>query len=147
MQLRRGPPEVRPLDARMTPLRLVKAPMAPRARRGWQRWIPFDGYSVRIRARPAPGCRPPSTIPPGFVMANWSAHTSIAQSKPRAETTADNAAVRINDWVAERKAEIHRVATDQAGDVSSPNLNALLLSALGQLQYFEALQVVDLTGA
>src|ERR1700682_5839036 len=146
MQLRRGPPEGRPLDARMTPLRLVKAPMAPRARRGWQRWIPFDGYSVRIVAGLLLVSVPTSIIL-GFVMAHWSGQTSIDQSKGTAEPTADNAAVRINDWVAERKAEIHRVATDQAGDVSSPNLNALLLSALGQLQYFEALQVVDLTGA
>ena len=146
MQLRRGPPENRPLDARMPPLRLVKAPEPARAPRGWRRTRAFNSYSVRIIAGLLLVSVPLSILL-GFVMANWSAQTSIDQSKARAEATAESAAVRINDWVAERQAELRHVAQDHAGELANSSLNASLLASIPSHPSFEALQIDDLKGA
>ncbi len=142
MQLRRGPPEARPLDARMPPLRLLKAPEAALAPKGTRRFTTFDSYSIRIIA----GLlliSIPLAIALGFVMANWSAQTSIEQSKARAEATAASSAVGINDWLGERQAELRHAASDVAGQVSSSDLTARLVSSLQSLPAFDGMQVYD----
>jgi methyl-accepting chemotaxis protein len=108
--------------------------------------VPFDSYSFRIVA----GLllvSVPFSILLGFLMANWSAQTSIDQSKARSEATAESSAVRITDWVGERQAELRQAASDQAGQISNPNLKASLVASLTSHPYFEALHVVDLKGA
>ncbi len=145
MQLRRGPPEVRPHDARITPLRVLKAPAEIPPRQGWIRSRLFDSYSIRIIAGLLLISIPLSIVL-GFVMATWSAQTSIDQSKARAAATAESAAVRINDWVAERQSELRHLAGDQVGETSNPNLDAMLLASAGNHPSFEALEVVDLKG-
>jgi methyl-accepting chemotaxis protein len=135
---------VRPLDARMPPLRLVKAPRVTRAPRGWKRLIPFDSYSFRIVAGLLLVSVPTSIIL-GFVMANWSAQTSVDQSKARAEATAESVAVRINDWVAERQAELRHAAADEVGQLSNPNLNAKLAASLASHPAFDGMQVYDVS--
>jgi methyl-accepting chemotaxis protein len=104
---------------------------------------PFDGYSFRIVA----GLllvSVPFSILLGFLMANWSAQTSIDQSKARAVATAVSAAVRISDWVVERKSDLRHVAADQAGQLSSPNLDARLAATLITETSFESFQIFDL---
>src|ERR1700704_5541366 len=143
MQLRRGPPEVRPIDARMPPLRLLKDPRPVRTPQGWRRLVPFDSYSFRIVA----GLllvSVPFSILLGVVMANWSAQTSIDQSKARAEATAESAAVRINDWVDERQAELRHVAALQAGQLSSATLSQHLAAILVTEPAFESMQIFHL---
>src|ERR1700682_3802725 len=146
MQLPRGPPQILPLDTRLTPLRLLKAPAAIPPRQGWTRSRLLDSYSIRIIAGLLLITIPLSILL-GFVMANWSAQTSIDQSKARAEATAESAAVRIGDWVAERRAELRHVAGDQVGELSNPQLNAMLVASMGSHDSFEAIQVNDLQGA
>ena len=146
MQLRRGPPEPGPLDVRKPSLRLLKAPATTRTPRGWRGFGLFDGYSIRIVVGLLLVSVPLSIIL-GFVMSNWSAQTSIDQSKARAEATAESAAVRINDWVAERQAELRHVAGNQVGQLAAPDLNAKLLATLGTEPSFEALQINDLKEA
>jgi methyl-accepting chemotaxis protein len=146
MQLRRGPPQILPLDTRLTPLRLLKTPADIRPRQSWVRSRLFESYSIRIIAGLLLITIPLSILL-GFVMANWSAQTSIDQSKARAEATAESAAVRIGDWVAERKAELRHVAGDQVGQLSNPQLNAMLVASIGSHASFEAIQINDLQGA
>jgi methyl-accepting chemotaxis protein len=88
----------------------------------------------------------PLSIVLGFVMANWSAQTSIDQTKARAEATAEGAAVRIMDWVSERQAELQTIAHDQAGDLASPDLQARLIASTASHPYFDGLQIFDLKG-
>jgi methyl-accepting chemotaxis protein len=86
----------------------------------------------------------PISIFLGVVMANWSAQTSIDQTKARAEASAESAAVRIDDWLRERQAEMRTVAQDSEGQVSSPTLGNDLTQAIASHPAFQALQIFDL---
>lgn len=83
MQLRRGPPAPGPLDVRKPSLRLLKAPAATPTYRGWRGFGLFDSYSIRIVVGLLLVSVPLSILL-GFVISNWSAQTSIDQSKARA---------------------------------------------------------------
>jgi hypothetical protein len=112
MQLRRGPPDARPFDARTSALRLVKAPTGNTiAPRGWTPWRLFDRYSIRIVAGVLLVSIPTSILL-GVVESNWGRQTSIDQAKARAQATAESTAVRMTDWVAERQAELRTIAED-----------------------------------
>jgi methyl-accepting chemotaxis protein len=106
---------------------------------------PFNGYSIRIVAGLLLVSIPLSILL-GFVMSQWSAQTSINQSKARAEATAESAAVRILDWVEERKAETRHIARDYTGRVSQPDLSASLRATMGSHTAFESLQIIDRSG-
>jgi methyl-accepting chemotaxis protein len=143
MQLRRGPPEGRLFDNRKPALRLVKAPIGPvGAPRGWKRWRSFDRYSLRIVAG-VMLVSIPTSILLGFVMSNWSSQTSIDQAKARTEASAESAAVRINDWVAERKAELRTVAQSTADDLNQPSLNKQMVDSASSHPSFETIQILD----
>ena len=146
MQLRRGPPQVSAPDAPTPALRLVKAPSGPaRATRGGRRWAWVDSYSIRVVAGILLVSIPISIVL-GLGVDNWNTQTSIDQAKARAEATAESSAVRINDWVAEREAELRQVAADQVGQLSSPSVNANLVASIASHPAFEALQVSDVRG-
>src|SRR5229473_1854669 len=146
MQLRRGPPQVSSPDARTPALRLVKAPAGPTgAARGGRRWAWVDSYSIRVVAGILLVSIPISIVL-GLGVDNWNTQTSIDQAKARAEATAESSAVRINDWVAEREAELRQVAADQVGQLSSPSVNANLVASIASHPAFEALQVSDVRG-
>src|SRR5487761_439244 len=143
MQLRRGPPGTPLPVARVPALRLITAPArSVRAPRGWRAWKPLQSYSVRVIAGVLL-VSIPLTVTLGFVMANWSAQTSIDQAKARAEATAAGAAVRISDWAGERQAELRTLAQTSAGTLSSPGLNARLVAAIASHPSYEALQIFD----
>jgi methyl-accepting chemotaxis protein len=145
MQLRRGPPEAPERDVTAPALRLVKAPTgAARAPQGWQRWRSLDGYSLRIVAGLLLVSIPTSLLL-GFVMSNWSTQTSIDQAKARSEATAESAEVRINDWMAERKAELRAVAQENVGELTKPGLNARLLATAAAHPSFITMQLFDLS--
>ncbi len=147
MQLRRGPPEAPTKDARRPALRLVKAPLGPVSTAvGWRRWSAFkSSYSIRIVAGVLL-VSIPSSILLGFAMSNWSTQTSIAQAKARSAATAVNTAVRINDWLAERKAELRAIAQTNVGLISKPSENARLLASVASHPAFDNIQVFDVTG-
>ncbi|HEV3102527.1 MAG TPA: methyl-accepting chemotaxis protein [Candidatus Dormibacteraeota bacterium] len=86
----------------------------------------------------------PISIFLGFVMANWSAQTSIDQTKARAEASAESAAVRIDDWLKERQAEMRTIAQDSEGQVASSTLGTDLIQAIASHPAFQALQIFDL---
>ena len=103
---------------------MLKAPIGPvRAPRRWQGWRAVDGYSFRCVAGLLLVSVPVSIVL-GFVMANWSAQTSIDSAKASAEATAESAAVRINDFVAERRAQLRAVAQNSVDELSTPDLTA-----------------------
>jgi methyl-accepting chemotaxis protein len=81
----------------------------------------------------------------GVVMANWSAQTSIAQAKASSEATAESTAVRINDWLAERKAELRILAEVNTGQLSKPGLNERLVASTTSHPYFDTIQILDLS--
>src|SRR5260370_8041457 len=167
MQLRRGPPDdPHPAatsagapapkaweaasphggETRTPALRLVKAPSGPdRATPRGRRWAWIDSYSIRVMAGILLVSIPFSVVL-GLGVDNWNTKTLIDQAKARAEATAESSAVRINDWVAERQAELRHVAADQVGQLSSPSVNANLLAAIATHPTFEALQVSDAKG-
>src|SRR5216684_6985626 len=146
MQLRRGPPQVSSPDARTPALRLVKAPSGPtRATGRGRRWAWVDSYSIRVVAGILLVSIPFSIVL-GLGVDNWNTQTVMDQAKARVEATAESSAVRINDWVAERQAELRQVAGAQVGELSKPGLNANLVASLSSHSSFEALQVSDLRG-
>ena len=145
MQLRRGPPDARALDAKTPALRLVKA--APRAVRmplGSRRSRLVNSYALRIVAG-AMLVSIPLAVLLGVVMANWSAQTSIGQAQARSEAAAESTAVRITDWVAERKAELRTLAEANVGQLSKPGLNARLLASVASHPSFDNIQIFDLS--
>lgn len=146
MQLRRGPPVIPPPVARVPELRVIKAPQgAVRAPRSWRAWKPLQSYKLRVVAGVLLVSVPLSVIL-GFVMATWSAQTSIDQTKARAEATAQSAAVRITDWVSERQAELRTLAQEQAGNLSAPDLQAQLIASVPSHPFFDGFQIFDLKG-
>ena len=146
MQLRRGPPEVPARPVQKPALRLVTTPAGTsRAPQGWNLWRAFDSYSVRIVVGVLLVSIPASILL-GFVMANWSTQSSIDQAKLRSEATAESAAVRITDWLAERKAELRGMAQNNVGELSDPQLKAILLASADAHSTFEAISVYDANG-
>ena len=87
----------------------------------------------------------PTAVLLGFVMANWSTQTSLDQAKARSEATAGSAAVRISDWVAERKAQLRAMAQGNVGNLRKPGLNARLHDSLTSQTSFDDLQIFDLS--
>src|SRR6476646_2389058 len=147
MQLRRGPPEVRLVDAQTPPLRLIKAPNgAVGARPGNRRWTSLNSYTFRLVAG-ALLVSVPTAVILGFVMANWSAQTSIDQAKARVQATAQSSAVRVNDFMAERRSELRAIAQSDVGEVSKPGLKARLATVGLTHPSFAVLQVNNLSGA
>jgi methyl-accepting chemotaxis protein len=124
----------------------MKAPAVPlRARRGSRSWKPLESYTLRVVAGMLLASIPLSIVL-GFVMANWSAQTSIDQTKARAEATAVSASVRIFDWVGERQAELRTLAHDQVGITTSPEVETNLVASVASHPSFEAIQVFDPSG-
>src|ERR1700676_1231420 len=128
MQLRRGPPGVLSSVAKVPALRLVKPPAEVRTPAGWKASALFRSYTLRVVAAIMLVSIPLSIVL-GLVMSNWSAQTSIDQTKARAEATAESAAVRIQDWVSERQGELRALAQDEAGKITTTGLQAHLLAA------------------
>jgi len=114
----------------------VPAPGGPRG------WKPLESYYLRVVAGILLVSIPLSILL-GFVVSNWSAQTSIDQTKARAEATAESAAVRITDWVAERQAELRTLASAQAGLVDTPAVQPNLLAAMASHPEFESVQIFD----
>ncbi len=143
MQLRRGPPGT-PLPAvRVPALRLIKPSAGPiRVPGGSRAWKPLESYYLRVVAGILLVSIPISILL-GFVVSNWSAQTSIDQTKARAEATAESAAVRITDWVAERQAELRTLASAQAGIVDTPAVQTNLLAAMASHPEYESVQIFD----
>jgi methyl-accepting chemotaxis protein len=147
MQLHRGPPEARIPDAVAPALRLVKVPRGTTsAPLGWRRWRYFDSYTIRIIAG-AMLVSIPTAILLGFVTSNWSTQTATDQAKLRAETTAEGVALRINDWLGERKAQLRSVADSNVGALSKPTLNDRLKETFGAQSSFDAMQIFDASAA
>ena len=125
---------------------MVKTPLrsdfAPRA---WWWLKPFNRYSIRIVAGLLLVSIPLSIVL-GFVMSNWSAQTSINQSKARAEATAENVEARVSAWMIERKAELRHLAHDFVDEVSTPGLSVALLQGAATSPDFDNLQIVDTNG-
>jgi methyl-accepting chemotaxis protein len=88
----------------------------------------------------------PISVVLGIGVNNWSKQTVIDLAKAGVEASAESSAVRINDWVAERQAELRLVASDQVGQLSSPGLNANLVASSASHPTFEAIQVSDVKG-
>src|SRR5260370_7468361 len=167
MQLRRGPPDdPHPAatssgapapkaweaasphggETRTPALRLVKAPSGPdRATPRGRRWAWIDSYSIRVMAGILLVSIPISVVL-GLGVDNWNTRTLVEQGEGLAGGSAESSVVRINDWVAERQAELRHVAADQVGQLSNPNINANLLAAIATHPTFEALQVSDARG-
>jgi methyl-accepting chemotaxis protein len=83
----------------------------------------------------------------GFLVSNWSAQTSIDQAKARSEVAAENAAVRITDWLSERKAGLRSLALGEVGHLGSQSEATDLLGSAAAHPDFATLEVVDPTGA
>ena len=116
---------------------------APRAAaRAPRKWGPLDAYSLRAVAGLLLVSVPVSILL-GFAMANWSSQTSIDSAKARAEATAESAAVRITDFVAERRAQLRSVAQNSLGNLAKPGLNAHLLASFQAQSSFDGIQIYD----
>jgi methyl-accepting chemotaxis protein len=83
----------------------------------------------------------------GFLFSSWSTQTSTDQAKARTEVAAENAAVRITDWVSERKAELRGLALGEVGHVGSASTATDMLGTAAAHPDFATLEVVDPAGA
>jgi methyl-accepting chemotaxis protein len=83
----------------------------------------------------------------GFLVSSWSAQTSIDQAKARSEVAAENAAIRITDWLGERKAELRGIALSEVGHVGSASTAADILGSTAAHPDFATLEVIDPAGA
>ena len=125
---------------------MLEAPKGPvPAPRRWTGWRSLDGYSFRAVAGLLLVSVPVSIVL-GLVMANWSAQTSVNTAMARAEATAEGAAVRINDFVAERKAQLRSVAQNNVGELNQPDVNAQLVASFVSQSSFDGLQIYDAAG-
>jgi hypothetical protein len=88
----------------------------------------------------------PVSIVLGFVMANWSAQTSIVSAQARAEATAESAAVRINDFVAERRAQLRSVAQNAVDELKNKDLGSTLDAYFKGQSTFDDIQIYDSNG-
>ena len=146
MQLRRGPPGSALPVARVPALRVITTPAGgTRTPRGWRAWKPLQSYTLRVVAGILLASIPLSIVL-GLVMSTWSTQTSIDQTKARAEATAQSAAVRIEDWVSERQAELRILAQDEAGKLGTSTVQSELRAAAASHPTFETLQVFDTKG-
>ena len=125
---------------------MLKAPIepggAPRRRLSWRF---TNGYSFRMVAGLLLVSVPVSIVL-GFVMANWSAQTSIDTAQATAEATAEGAATRINDFVAERRAQLRSVAQNSVDELRNSDLTATLIAYYKGQSTFDSLQIYDLKG-
>ena len=105
----------------------------------------MDGYFFRVVAGVLLVYAPVAIVL-GFVMANWSAQTSIDSAKARAEATAQSAAVRINDFVAERRAQLRALAQNNVDELTTPDLTARLIANFQGQSSFSGMQIYDVKG-
>lgn len=97
---------------------------------GWNRWRGLDSYIFRVVAGVLL-VSVPITFVLGFVMANWNAQTTIDQAKASSAVAAENTAVRITDWMSERKAELRDLALSEVGNVGAPSTASDMQGAPG----------------
>ncbi len=127
-------------------LRVLEAPIGPvRAPRGWRGWKAVDGYSFRAVAGLLLVSVPVSIVL-GFVMANWSAQTSVNRAQAAADATAESTAVRITDFVAERRAQLRAVAQSNVDELAVPDLSAGLIDYYQGQSTFDGIQIYDRNG-
>ena len=148
IELRRAPP--RPPAAKgNAPIVRILNPVPtgdPAAPGRWTRQAWTGSYFLRVLAGALVVSIPVSVFL-GFLVSNWSAQTSIDQAKARSEVAAENAAVRITDWLTERKAELQGVALSEVGHVGSASTAKDMLGSAAAHPDFATLEVVDPTGA
>ena len=89
----------------------------------------------------------PVSVMLGFLVSNWSAQTSTDQAKNKSQVAAENAAVRITDWLSERKVELRALALDEVGQVGSPADAAAAMGTSISHPDFATLEVVNPSGA
>ncbi|HEY2597477.1 MAG TPA: methyl-accepting chemotaxis protein [Candidatus Dormibacteraeota bacterium] len=146
MQLRRGPPIPPPPPITTRALRVLEAPIGPvRAPRLGRSWRAIDGYSFRAVAGLVLVSVPVSIVL-GLVMASWSSQTSRDSAEARAEATAESAAIRINDFVAERRAQIRSIAQDSVDELATSDLNSRLVAYFDAQSTFDGIQIYDRGG-
>jgi methyl-accepting chemotaxis protein len=132
--------------ARTPALRLLTPPArTPIAPRGWRRLRSSDSFTLRIVAGLLLVSIPTSVIL-NFVISSWSLQSNIKQAQNRSEVAAENAALRIEDWVSERKSELRALALQEVGHVGSPGTALSLLGTSAAHPTFEALQVFNSAG-
>ena len=125
---------------------MLEAPLGPtRAPRRRSTWRTVDGFFFRVVAGVLL-VYVPVAIVLGFVMANWSAQTSIDTAEARAEATAQSAAVRVIDFVAERRAQLRSVAQNNVDELTTPDLTSRLVATTTSQSAFDGFQIYDLKG-
>ena len=126
---------------------MLKAPVGPPARGPRRRGLftSVDGYFFRVVAGVLL-VYVPVAIVLGFVMANWSAQTSIDSAKARADSTAESAAIRVIDFVAERRAQLRSLAQNNVDELTTPDLTSRLLATITSQSAFDGFQIYDLKG-
>ena len=88
----------------------------------------------------------PVSIVLGIVMSTSSSQLSIVGAEARAEATAEGAAVRIGDFVAERRAQLRSVAQNDVGEFGTSGLKAHLMEAFLAQSSFQSMQIYDANG-
>jgi methyl-accepting chemotaxis protein len=147
MELRRAPPRLPATKGKAPIVRVLKpAPAGISDVDGrWKQPAWMGSYFLRVLAGALLVSIPVSVLL-GFLVSNWSTQTSTDQAKARSEVAAENAAVRITDWVSERKAELRGLALGEVGHVGSASSAVDMLGTTAAHPDFATLEVVNPAG-
>ena len=105
----------------------------------------MDSYFVRVLAA-ALLLTIPNGVFLGLIVSNFGVQLSTQQAESRTQATAGGAALRITDWVAERKAELRILAQHEVGEMNRPTLGPDLIASSTSHSAFDVLQIIDPAG-
>lgn len=147
MELRRGPPGLRQPEKPATNIRVLKTTHGAglTSPNPWGRLRSVDSYFVRVLAA-ALALTIPIGVLLGFLVSNFAVELSTQQAEARTQASATGSAIRITDWLSERKAEVRILANSEVGKVGQAGLNSDLLAAAPSHTAFDVVQVVSPAG-
>ncbi len=111
----------------------------------WRRLASVDSYFVRVLAA-ALVLTIPIGVLLGLLVANFGVQLSTQQAEARTQASAAGSAVRITDWLGERKTELRILAEHEIGEVGQASLGADLLAAAPSYSAFDLIQIIGPTG-
>ncbi len=111
----------------------------------WRGISSVDSYFIRVLAA-ALALTIPIGVLLGLLVSNFGVQLSTQQAEARTQATASDSAVRITDWLGERKSELRILATHEVGELGQPTLARDLRAAGPSYTSFDLLQIINPAG-
>ncbi len=108
----------------------------------WRRIRSVDSYFIRVLVA-ALALTVPVSVLLGLLVSNFGVQLSTQQAEARTQATAAGSAIRITDWLAERKSELRILAAHEVGEIEQGALVADLEAAGPSYTAYDALQIIS----